>query len=81
MTAAPVFAVALDPLTLSLSPGGERTPEQPPSLGRGQQPSHPSHKEKASAPSPLGERVGVSGDFPQLHNGRIGCANPQAEAA
>jgi adenosylcobyric acid synthase len=47
-----------DPLTLSLSPRGERTPELRSSLGREPQP----------APSPLGERAGVRGDFPLAYS-------------
>jgi glycine dehydrogenase subunit 2 len=55
-----------DPLTLSLSPGGERTPEIPSSQEREPQP----------APSPLGERVGVRGDSAANHLGGLERTTP-----
>jgi len=55
-----------DPLTLSLSPGGERTPEIPSSQEREPQPT----------PSPLGERVGVRGDSAANHLGGLERTTP-----
>ncbi len=58
------LTVAEDPLTLSLSPRGERTPERRSPAARGTQPtpSRLGDRAAASSPSPLGERAGVRGN-------------------